>query len=402
MRQFKSLISFDEAQKIAMNAVKPISRVEKVDLQNAQNRVLASKIRANFAVPSFDRAAMDGYAVKASDTYGAGQFTPKLLKVVGSIYAGDFPKLNISQNQCAKIATGAKLPKGADAVVMIEDTGRENEDVKIFKPVYPEANVSKKGSDIYGGKVVLYEEEVLNPSKIGVIASLGMEIVEVYEKPRVAVIPTGNEVAEVGEDLKEGQVYNSNSYALRSIAVENGGKPERMAIVEDTFESLKKALENALSNDFLVLCGGSSVGKRDLLVDVVENLGRILFHGVQIKPGKSLLLGQINDTPVLGTPGYPTACLIDGYIFMAPMIRKLARLPNIKRREVRARLSRRVVSILGRQQFLTIKLREGEAIPVLRESGAITCMAEADGYVEIPANVDLVEKGDEVKIVLFR
>lgn len=402
MRPFKSLISFDEARKMAMNAVKPVSRIEKVDLQCAQNRVLASKIKANFAVPPFDRAAMDGYAVKASDTYRAGQFTPKVLKAIGSIHAGDVPKVNISQNQCVEIATGAKLPKGADAVVMIEDTEREDEEVKIFKPVYPDVNVSKKGSDIYGGKVVLHEEEVLNPSKIGVLASLGIGIVEVFEKPRVAVIPTGNEVAEVGKDLQEGQVYNSNSYALSSIAAENGGKPERMAIVKDTFESLKKTLENALSSDFIVLSGGSSVGERDFVVEVVESLGRILFHGVQVKPGKPMLLGQINDKPVLGTPGYPTACLIGGYIFMAPMIRKLARLPNIKRQNVRARMSRQVVSTLGRQQFLTIKLREGEAIPLFKESGAITSMAEADGYVVIPANIDLIEKGDDVEVVLFR
>lgn len=401
MRPFKSLISFDEAKKIALGAVEPISRVEKLDVQNTLNRVLSSKIRAEIAVPPFDRAAMDGYAVKASDTFGAGKFDPKVLKVIGKVHAGEVSKKEIHKGQCIVIATGAKIPKGADAVVMIEDTEIEGENVKVFKPVYPEANLSKRGSDISKGEVILHEGEFLDPSKIGVLTSLGIGAVKVYEMPKVAIIPTGNEVAEIGEELKDGQVYNSNSYALACIASGNGAIPIRMGIVEDSFDAIKLALEEALSNDFVVLSGGSSVGERDVLVDVVESLGKILFHGVQVKPGKPLLLGKVDGKLVLGTPGYPTACLIDGYVFMAPIIRKLARLPEKEKQKVKAKLSRRVVSTLGRQQFLTVKLKKGEAIPVFKESGAITSMAEADGYVEIPSNVDLVEKGDEVEVFLF-
>ncbi|MEE9151566.1 MAG: gephyrin-like molybdotransferase Glp [Thermoplasmata archaeon] len=401
MRPFKSLISFDEAQRIALGAVEPITRVEKGDVQEVLNRVLSSGIKAEIAVPSFDRAAMDGYAVLASDTFGAGQFDPKMLNVIGKVHAGEVPDKKIQQGQCVEIATGAKIPDGADAVVMIEDTDREGDVVKIFKPVYPEANLSKEGSDISKGETVLQEGDVLNPSRIGVLTSLGLGVVEVYERPRVAIIPTGNEVAEIGGELKDTQVYNSNSYALACIAFENGAQPIRMDIVEDSFDAIKSALEKALSNDFVVLSGGSSVGERDVLVDVVKSLGKVLFHGVQVKPGKPLLLGLIDKKLVLGTPGYPTACLIDGYVFMAPIIRKLARLPKKKRQKVKAKLSRRVVSTLGRQQFLTVKLRNGEAIPVFKESGAITSMAEADGYLEIPTNVDMVEKGDEVEVYLF-
>jgi molybdenum cofactor synthesis domain-containing protein len=401
MRPFKSLISFDEAQNIAFSSVKPVDRIEIVNVEDASFRALSQEITAAFNVPPFDRAAMDGYAVLASDTYGAGQFEPKILNLTGSVHAGEIKDIEVSSGHCVEIATGAKIPKGADGVVMIEDTEKEGDLVKIFKPVYPEANLSKKGSDIQSGTVILNESELLNPSKIGVLTSLGHDNVKVYEMPKVRIIPTGDEVAEIGGELKDAQVFNSNSYALASIVQENGGIPEIMNIVKDDMGALESAIKSSLSSDLIVLSGGSSVGERDVLVDVIERLGKVLFHGVQVKPGKPLLLGEIEGKLVLGTPGYPTACLIDGYVFMAPIIRKLAHLPPKKKQKIRARISRRIVSTLGRQQFLTVKFNEGEAIPVFKESGAITSMAQADGYIEIPANVDLLEKGDSVEVVLF-
>jgi molybdenum cofactor synthesis domain-containing protein len=395
------LISFHEAQRIALSSVKSIERVEDLSVEEASYRVLAGEITAQIDVPPFDRAAMDGYAVVAADTFGAGQFDPKTLTRVGVIHAGEVTNAVVSSGQCIEIATGAKIPKGADSVVMIEDTESEGDMIKVFKPVYPEANLSKSGSDISKGTIILHEKELVNPSKMGVITSLGLDTISVYERPKVMIIPTGNEVAEIGGELSDGQVFNSNSYALASIARENGGIPDIMNIIEDDEKALSHALKSALSHDLVVLSGGSSVGERDVLVDVIEYLGKVLFHGVQVKPGKPLLLGEIKGKLVLGTPGYPTACLIDGYVFMAPIIRKLAHLPQKEKQKVPAKISRRVVSTLGRQQFLTVKLDEGMAYPVFKESGAITSMAEADGYVEIPANMDLLEKGDPVDVVLF-
>jgi molybdenum cofactor synthesis domain-containing protein len=324
-----------------------------------------------------------------------------VLSIIGEIHAGEVPEKSISSGECMQIATGAMLPKGTDAVVMIEDTEREGDTAKIFKPVYPKANSSDKGSDISKGTTILREGDIIDPSKVGVLTSLGLKEVLVYAKPKVAIIPTGDEVAEVGGELKEGQVYNSNSYALSCIASDNGAQPHRMEIVKDTREVIENAIKKALSTDFVVLSGGSSVGERDVLVDVVKKLGQVLFHGVQVKPGKPVLLGEIDGKLVLGTPGYPTSCLIDGYVFMAPIIRKLARLPQKEKKKVHSKLSRRVVSTLGRHQLLTVKLEDGEAVPVFKESGAITSMAEADGYIELAANLDLAEKGEEVEVILF-
>jgi molybdenum cofactor synthesis domain-containing protein len=386
---------------MAQDAVKPIERTQSVNVKDANQRILAQDIVAKINVPPYDRAAMDGYCVIASDTFGADQFSPRVLSIIGEIHAGEVSKKSISSGECMQIATGAMLPEGADAVVMIEDTEREGDLANIFKPVYPKANSSDKGSDISKGTTILSKGEILNPSKVGVLTSLGQSEVLVYAKPKVAIIPTGDEIAEVGGELKEGQVYNSNSYALASIASENGAEPVIKKIVKDTPQAIGDAIKDALLNDLVVLSGGSSVGERDVLVDVIEKLGKVLFHGVQVKPGKPVLLGEIEGKLVLGTPGYPTACLIDGYVLMIPIIRKLARLPKKEKNKVSCKISRRVVSTLGRQQFLTVKIQEGVAAPVFKESGAITSMAQADGYIELAANLDLVEKGEDVEVILF-
>lgn len=397
MRPLKSLISLPQAKEIAMNNIKKIQRVEQINIENSLNRVLAEDIKANFDVPNFNRSAMDGYSVIAEDTFNC----PAELKLIEVVHAGEIPKKDLKRNCCIQIATGGMLPKNANAVVKVEDTEINKNKVKIFKAVAPNTNVSKKGEDIKKGEIVLRKGELITPSKIGVIASLGIEKINVYEMPKVAVIGTGNEIAELGEKLKDGQVYNSNTYALCSIISENGGIPLRFKIIEDEKEKIENAIREGLKNDLVVLSGGSSVGERDVLLDVLLKIGKILFHGVQIKPGKPVLFAIVNNKIVLGLPGYPTACLINGYIFLIPILREIARLPKKHEKIVKAKLTRRVVSTLGRRQFLTVKVIGKEAIPVFKESGALTSMSNADGYIEIPENVDLLEKGEEVEVKLF-
>ncbi len=401
MKPFGALLAYSEAKKVIDENITTVDRTETVKLDDTLGRVLAEDIVARLSIPSFDRAAMDGYAVHSRDTFNTGQFNPKILNVIGVIHAGEAPDIRVGPGECVQVATGAVMPKGADSVVMVEDTEAVDGKVKIFKSAYPKLNVARKGEDIKKDDVVLRAGTVLDPGKVGVLASQGLTKASVYEMPKVAVMPTGEEVVEVGKRIGKGQVYDINSHTLTAVVKANGGIPVRIGIAGDNVEVLRAKISEALKNDLVVLSGGSSVGARDLLVDVLQEWGQILFHGVQVKPGKPTIFAMVQGKPVMGMPGYPTSCLINAYLFLLPAVRKMAHLPPRGGETVEARLSRRVPGSTGRRQFLTVKITGGEAVPVFKESGAITSVAGADGYIEIPENVDLLEKGEPVKVTLF-
>ena len=401
MKPFGALLSFEEAKRIVEASIKPVNRVETVSIEDAVGRVLAEDMVAALSIPSFNRAAMDGYAVKAKDTFNSGQLRPMVLTLIGALHAGEIPREKVDSGQCLQIATGAMMPRGADAVVMVEDTEAENGRVKIFKSVSPGANVGKKGEDIKEGALVLRDGFVLEPGRVGVLASQGLKQIRVYEKPRVAVLPTGEEVVEVGKRLRQGQLYDINSHTIAAVVKANGGVPHRVGIAGDNLDELRATIAEALKSDLVVLSGGSSVGDRDLLVDVLQDWGEILFHGIQIKPGKPTIFAILDGKPLFGMPGYPTSCLINTYLFILPVLRKMAHLPLRRGETVEAKLGRRVPGSVGRRQFLTVKVENGEAVPVFKESGAITTVAEADGYIEIAENIDLLEKGEPVTVTLF-
>lgn len=401
MKPFGALLSFEEANRVIEENIKTIDRTETVDIDDAGGRVLAEDFVAPLNTPPFNRAAMDGYAVKAEDTFGSGAMKPNTLELVGTIHAGDTPREEVAKGQCIQIATGAMMPEGADAVVMVEDTEEEDGRVKIFKATHPRANVGKLGEDVRAGESVLKQGALLDAGKVGVLTSQGITEIKVYQKPKVAILPSGEEVAEIGGELRPGQVYDINSHTIASVMKENGGIPVRLGIVGDTVEDIRLKIGKALENDLVVISGGSSVGDRDLLAGVLHDMGKVLFHGIQVKPGKPTMFAIIKDKPLFGMPGYPTSCLINAYLFLLPVIRKMAHLPPRRGETVEARLGRRVPGSVGRKQFLTVKIDNGEAIPVFKESGAITSIAAADGYIAIEQNVDLVEKGEIVSVTLF-
>ncbi len=401
MKPFGALIPFEEAKRVVEANIKPITRVETINIDDSSGRVLAEDIVATLSNPPFNRAAMDGYAVKAKNTFNSGRFNPKVLNLIGELHAGETPQKKVNAGECIQIATGAVMPTGADAVVMVEDTEVENGRVKVFKSAYPKANVARKGEDIRKGELVLRRGFVLDAGRVGVLASQGITQVKVYEKPKVAVFPSGGEVIEVGKKLRQGQVYDINSHTIASVVKANGGIPLRFGIVEDDREGIKAKIAEGLESDLVVISGGSSVGEKDLLVDVLQDWGEVLFHGIQVKPGKPTIFAIIQGKPLMGMPGYPTSCLINAYLLLLPAIRKMAHLPPRKERSVEAKLSRRVPGSVGRRQFLTVKIEGDEAVPVYKESGAITSIAAADGYIEIAENIDLLEKGEPVTVTLF-
>jgi molybdopterin molybdotransferase len=294
------------------------------------------------------------------------------------------------------------MPEGADAVVMVEETEKgDGSDVRVFTPVYPRQNVGRRAADIAQGQIVLTAGDVLTPSRIGALAAVGAMEVEVYARPRLAILSTGNEVIEPGQPLGPGQIYDINRFTLASIIDAHGGVPVVLPTAQDTVESLSNAIDAALAEDVLVFSGGSSVGERDLIMDVLVARGEVLFHGVAVKPGKPTVFGSVSGKPVLGMPGYPTSCLSNGYMLLVPMLRRMARLPEFVAQIVRVPLARRIVSTTGRHQFYTVRIADGRAIPAFKASGDITSMAHADGYIEIPAQVDIVEAGELVDVKLF-
>lgn len=406
MKPMKAFISLEDGMRILLDCVTPITRQEQVGLLEATGRVLAEPIVASMSVPPFPRAAMDGYAVIAEDTFGAGNFNPVRLTLLEVIHAADIAEREVTRGTCIQVATGSPIPTGADAVVQVEDTELEGdpghaEKVKIYKPVYPRQNVSPQGEDIRAGREVLSAGTRLDPSKIGVLAALGITQVPVFAKPTVAVIPSGNEIVTPGDPLEPGKIYDINSYTLAALIQETGGIPRLFPIMKDTLEDVRRTLCEALACDLTVLSGGSSVGERDVMVEAVESLGEVKFHGIAVKPGKPTLCGVIQGKLVLGMPGYPTSCLTNGYGLLVPVLWKLARLPEPRTSGVQLPMSRRYASTVGRHQYLPVRVEGGEVVPAFKESGAITSMADAEGYIEIPANVDLVEKGEPVLVKFF-
>jgi len=402
MKTFKKLITREKALEMINEAIQGIKETESLVLEEAANRVLAEPLIAEFNVPPFDRSAMDGYAVRAEDTYKAGKFNPTNLKLVGVQHAGEVFDGEINEGECVQIATGSPIPKGADSVVMVEYTEKKDELVEVQKPLYPGANIAKAGEDIKKGETVLDGGSYLTPARIGAAAALGREKLEVFNKPRVAVYSTGPEIVQQGQSLEPGQIYDINSYTMKSVIDANGCYAVRAGKLDDTRESLEDALMESTRYDLAVFSGGSSVGARDIFSTVVSEKGRIMFHGVLVKPGKPTLFGSIDGTPIFGMPGYPTSCLSNSYQFLIPAIRKMANLPEWKPRKIQARLGNKIASTTGREQFLTVELRGETAYTVYKQSGDITSIANADGYIILPVNQDTMDKGETVSVYLFQ
>jgi molybdenum cofactor synthesis domain-containing protein len=402
MRPFGSLISIDEARRRLTASIRPISRTERVNLSEAVDRVAAANVVSSVHVPPFARSAMDGYAVRAADTSGASPSEPISLSVVERIYTGQTPQHAIAPGSSAEIATGAPLPDGADAVVMVEQTSPSDQGrVSITARVEAGQNIGPRGADITPGDIVVRQGDQLTASRIGALAAIGCADIEVYAKPRVAILSTGNEVVPPGAPLAGGQIYDVNRFTLAAVVAQHGGVADHRPPVPDSIDQIGHALDECADADIVIFSGGSSVGERDLIIDAISGRGVVVFHGIAVKPGKPTAFAIVRGRPFFGMPGNPTSCLSNAYILLVPFLRAAARLPVFEPRTVRVPLGRRLVSQAGRHQFYTVRVRDGAAFPAFKGSGEITSLSQADGYIEIPANQDTVEEGTIVEVTLF-
>ena len=411
MRPFTSTISLEEAKRRLADAVRPIERRERVDLGDSAGRVAAADVVSPIDVPPFARSAMDGYAVAAADLASASAASPVRLRVVDRIYTGRPSSVTVASGACAEIATGAPIPAGADAVVMVEETTRAGDrDVEFRTAPMAGQNVGRRGADITRGDRVIAAGDLLTPARTGAIAAVGAADVEVFAKPRVAILSTGNEVVEPGGTLPAGHIFDVNRFTLGAVVAAHGGVPEPRRAAEDTLDALLAALDSCASADLIVFSGGSSVGERDLVVDAIAQRGEMIFHGIAVRPGKPTAFARIfstpeasprTGTPFFGMPGNPTSCLSNAYILLVPFLRATARLPAHTPKTVRLPLARRIVSAAGRHQFYTVRIDDGRAVPAFKGSGDITSLSRADGYIEIAADRSVVEADTDVDVTLF-
>ena len=402
MRPFTSTISLDEARERLAASVKPIARTERVRVEDAWGRVAATDLTSPIDVPPFARSAMDGYAVIAADTAGATRDAPRRLRLIGRAFTGDAPTDRVTPGSCVEIATGAPLPDGADAVIMVEETHASEQAVSIFAGATVGQNIGRRGADIRMGDRVVAPGDILTPGRIGALAAVGCAELDAFAKPRVAILSTGNEVVDPGEPLPPAHVYDVNRFTLGAVVAAHGGAPELHRPVPDTLDALVHALDDCGEADIIIFSGGSSVGTRDLILDVVRARGEMIFHGIAVRPGKPTAFAIVNGgTPFFGMPGNPTSCLSNAYVLLVPFLRATARLPPYAPRTVRVPLGQRIASAVGRHQFYTVRLREGSAWPAFKGSGDITSLSHADGYIEIPATESIIEAGASVDVTLF-
>lgn len=401
MRPVSALLPYEEAKRMVDRTVKPLDRAETTRLEDSFDRVLAEDIYSDLDVPGFDRAAMDGYAIVAEDVEEAKPESPVELEILGVLDAGSEANIKVVRGKCVQISTGARMPDGANAVVMVEDTSRSANFVSIKKAVRTWGNVGRAGEDIKKGEMVLSTEEVLTPGKVGVLAALGLIKCNVFARPVVSVFATGDEVVPVGGRIAPGQVYDINTHTIACVLKENGCSVIVEGVLRDNREEMETALKAALTSDLIVLSGSSSAGSKDLLEDVLSSNGTVLFHGVKMKPGKPTMLATLQGKPIFVMPGYPTSCLMNSYLFLVPCVRRLARLPQKYDRALTVPLAGEVTSARERTLFLTVRIDDGRAVPVFKESGAITSISRADGFIEVPAERGTLNKGELVQVHLF-
>ena len=402
------MLTVEEAQEIVLDSVS-VSGTERVPLAESQDRVLAEDVAPRFDVPPHDNSSVDGYAVRAADTSGASEDAPCRLEVLEEIPAGTVPAAHVDPGKSSRIMTGAFLPGGADAVVMVENTRQNAEDVEILKAVEPGQNVRYRGEDVKQGQRVLFAGAEIGPGEIGLLAAFQRSQVAVRRRPAVAILSTGDEVVEIDERLVPGKIVNSNSYSLAALVRECNGRPVNLGIAGDSEPEITRAIQSALSADVILSTGGVSVGDYDYVKKVLDDLGADMrLWRVMMKPGKPLAYGLLQGKPYFGLPGNPVSCMVSFLLFARPAMRKMMgydpddwRLP-----EVRAELENDLTAGGDRRHYLRARVtcaggRFSVSTVAGQGSGMLSSMTGTNGLVVVETGVTSIRRGTEVSVLLM-
>lgn len=382
---------------------------EDIPVQEALGRILAADIFSPIELPAFPRSNMDGYAVRAQDTFGATDGLPAYLKVGGEVPMGEAPRTSVRPGEGVRIPTGAMIPEGADAVVMVEHTQEvDPSTIEVTRPVAPGENVVRGGEDVTRGERLLSKGHCLRPQDVGGLLGVGILTVSVVRRPRVVIIATGDEVVPPPVEPGLGQVRDINTYTIATLVLQAGGIPQPLGIVRDDYDALRKAAESGITRgDALIISAGSSVSTRDMTAGVIGTLGRpgVLVHGVALKPGKPTILAVCGDKPVFGLPGNPVSTFVTFDLFVRPALYHLAGSAPPERATVRARLTKNVASAFGREDYVPVRLLEqGDEVlaePVYGKSNLIYTLVRAHGLITIPLNVGGLSADQTVEVRRF-
>ena len=410
--QFLSVKSAEETRQIFHDALKPAPLgEEEVPLGQALGRVLSQDIVSRVDVPFFDRSNVDGFAVRAEDTFGAEETAPRFLTLTDEvIHTAVVPTVAVRPGMASPIATGGVIPRGADAVIMIERSTPRDDGILIDRPVSPGNAISFAGTDIAAGETVLHAHTVLTSRETGVLAAIGYATVPVFRRPRVAILSTGDEIIPPGSEMSIGKIFDSNGTIISDAVREQGCEPVHIGIVPDVEAVIEETLNKAVKDyDMVLLSGGTSKGQGDLNYSVVERMGPpgILVHGVALKPGKPLCLAMCGGTPLAILPGFPTSAVFTFHKFIAPVLRLMSGLGEENAQQVPATMPMRVNSDKGRSEFLLVNLVQSDngggyaAYPMGKGSGSVTAFSKADGFIEIPRNAEIVDAGEPVRVTLI-
>ena len=377
---------------------------EIIDIADSYERITFSDIKSRIEFPPFDRSLKDGFAINAEDSYGVNEENPKRLKVIDFLEAGSFTDKTVEPGTTVEISTGAPVPDGANAVVMVEFANRESDnpdlasdEIEILTSVTPSQDIGKKGSDVQAGQVILEKNKLLNPPKIGVIAAQGIDTVEVYKKPVVGVISTGNELLTNQEEIKPGKIYDVNSEMIKAGVESCGAEGKTLGIVKDVYDDLKAKITESLKECDILLCsGGTSAGVGDNIRQILDEIGTVYIHGITVQPGKPTILGVVDGKIVIGLPGNPVSAIVIFNVFVAPSIKKLAGFVDEQpHKTIKGKLARRIHSPIGRMQYQLVRVEDGIVYPIFKDSGAIFSLASAAGYTKVSKQTEMVEEGEE-------